>query len=346
MRSRLPLLHLCLGAVALMTGLRAPAALRAQQRAVPPTPQVSAGPNTLSGIVTDVTGKPLPDVDVYVDQLQRRTRTTENGRFQFESVKEGRYNVGARSIGYAARTARVTVRDSGAFVSFVLERTSFSLPSVITTADRGGLSGVVADTGLKALAGVSVRVIGQPYDERTASAGAFLMPLKPGAYMVRIERDGYARQLIGVTVPPNEGRKIAAWMVPQRGGNNPREGANLFEMRERLLRVGPASGLFYSREDIEKSGIKDLRTFASSAEAKMINQDCPVVINGGPEWQPLWRVMTEEIEYLEIYPPVPARQTAGPVSSSRDRMATQRAAMSTTAGSKECGDKIMVWVRR
>jgi hypothetical protein len=47
--------------------------------------------------------------------------------------------------------------------------------------------------------------------------------------MVRIERDGYARQLIGVTVPPN-GRKIAAWMVPQRGGNNPREGANLFEM--------------------------------------------------------------------------------------------------------------------
>ncbi len=69
MRSRLPLQHLCLGAMALMTGLLAPAALRAQQRAVPPTPQVSAGPNTLSGIVTDVTGKPLPDVDVYVDQF-------------------------------------------------------------------------------------------------------------------------------------------------------------------------------------------------------------------------------------------------------------------------------------
>lgn len=345
MTSRFPFAHVSVLAALIAVCAWVPS-LDAQQRSVPQVPQVSAGPGTLSGLVTDGAGKPLADVDVYIDQLQRRARTGTGGRFLFEAVKEGRYTVGARSVGFAARTARVAVRDSGAVVHFTLERTSFSLPSVITTADRGGLSGVIADTGLRALPGVSVRVVGQPYDEKTDSAGAFFMPLKPGKYLVRIEQDGYARQLIGVTVPPNEGRKIAAWMVPQRGGNNPREGAMLFEMRERMLRVGPVSGLYYSREDIEKSGIKDLRTFASSAEAKMINQDCPVIINGGPEWQPLWRVMTEEIEYLEIYPPKPGRQLGGPASSSRDRLGAERAAMSTTAGSKECGDKIMVWVRR
>ena len=62
--------------------------------------------------------------------------------------------------------------------------------------------------------------------------GRYMLPLKPGRYMVELKREGFTRQVIGVTIPENEGRKIAAWMVPQQGRANPLEGANLFEMSQ------------------------------------------------------------------------------------------------------------------
>ncbi len=185
---------------------------------------VTAGPNIIAGRVIGADGQPIADADVYVEQLKQRVRTSADGRFRFINVDNGKYTVGARSIGYTGQSTKVTVKDKGVAIEFKLARAQFSLPARITTANRGGLSGVIADTGLRPLRDVSIRVMGQTYDERTDSAGKFFIPIKPGQYMLRVELKGFARQLIGVTVPENEGRQVAAWMVPQKR-SNPVEGA-------------------------------------------------------------------------------------------------------------------------
>lgn len=299
----------------------------------------------ISGQVVSASGQPIENADVYVEQLQRRVRTGAGGQFRFLDVKNGKYTVGVRSVGYIEQSTKVTVNEKGAPLKFIMERAPFSLPSRITVASRGGLSGIIADTGYHPLANVSVRVMGESFAEKTDSAGAFFIPLRPGQYMVRIERDGFARQMIGVTVPENEGRQLAAWMVPQRK-SNPRIGANLFEMNERMIRNrSPVSSKFFTREDIEARGITDLQTLIRIEDHPTLDPSCPVMINGGPRIDPLWRVMTYEIEYVELYLPKQLRQTGGPASASSARLANAKASMSTPPRGP-CGNLIVVWTRQ
>ena len=75
------------------------------------------------------------------------------------------------------------------------------LPSVVTQADRGGLSGVIADTDHNPLKDATVSVMGEGKAARTDFTGNFFIPLKAGQYMVRIEREGHVRQMMGVMIP-------------------------------------------------------------------------------------------------------------------------------------------------
>ena len=63
-----------------------------------------AGPNTLSGVVTDTLGNPISDADVYITLLKRRVRTRDDGSFLLDKVRPGAYDVGARAFGYVARS--------------------------------------------------------------------------------------------------------------------------------------------------------------------------------------------------------------------------------------------------
>lgn len=302
------------------------------------------GPNTLSGVVRDESGRPIGEADVFVNKLQLRTRTREDGSFQFAQVKEGRYDVSARKIGYAARTVRVTIGDGGGAVAITMTRVAFSLPSVQTVADRGGLSGVIADSGYRAMPGVQVRVLGTDRDALTDSSGAFFLPLKPGHYMVELKRDGFARQLIGVTVPESEGRKLAAWMIPQTGRSNPLEGANVFELSQRLMRATPVTTQLYTREDMDRLGISDVRQLVSRAAARMLDANCPALINGGPQTLPLWQLLAIDVEFVEVHtarPPTPKTTSvmdAGQV--------TRSAASPSMTPTSVCGTVPIVWLRK
>ena len=323
---------LCLG-VGLATTLLWAAATSLQAQ--------TSAPGVIRGVIIDSAGRPIENVDVSVEQLQRRMRTSSDGRFLFADVKSGKYTVSVRSIGYESASSKITVKDSAVTVRFALTRRPFSLPARVTTASRGGLSGVIADTGYAPLADVRVRVVAEEGETRTDARGAFFMPLKPGRYLLRIERDGYARQLIGVTIPETEGRELAAWMIPQRGRDNPQVGANLFEMRVRKIRAGPARSRFYSREEIDKLGYADLLPFMRGGVGLPLNQDCWVLINGGPRRDQLWNLSTDDIEFIEVYEPQPPRVTAGPASGSRERLANMRAS-TVEPGCAE----LIVWTRQ
>lgn len=264
----------------------------------------------IRGTVVDEAGRPIENAEVVIRQLQYVAVTSTTGQFVVTNVKAGRYNLNVRALGYSSVSARVSVGDMLVAVSFTLKRVSFTLPARVTTASRGGLSGVIADTGYRALSNARIRVIGMPEETVTDSAGAFFLPLSPGRYLVRLEREGYARQLIGVSIPENEGREIAAWMMPSKGRDNPRIGANLFDMRQRLIGAdfagtarpmnGPATSRVFSREDIDKLGHRDLLALVRATAGVPVGSDCWVTINGGPRRDPLWRTSLMDVEFIEL----------------------------------------------
>ena len=336
-----PLALLAALLMAIVTAL--PTSAGAQEFALVPL-----GPNTLSGIVVDSLGRPLADATVRLDQLKRLVTTGRDGRYRFDKVKPGTYKVEARRIGYVSESREVEVRERGGAARFQLVPTPFSLQTFITTAARGGLSGVIGDTAYRAVDGVEVRVVGSPYVTRTDSFGAFFLPVKPGRYFVTLKRAGYALQTVSVTVPPTEGRKIAAWMVPERERPNPREAAMLLEMPGRMIRASRVWSKFYTREDLEKLGATDMIQVATAGASRRLPPDCPVIIDGDPNrFVPLWDLPAADVEFVEIYVDPPERVTSGPngAGSSRANLAANRVAMRATAPSS-CGVTVYAWLRR
>lgn len=296
-----------------------------------------AGPNTLSGVVVDSVGIAIPEATVYVVELRRQARARDDGTFRFDSVKAGVYTIGARAIGFISGTGKVTVGAGGGVAIIEMVRISFALPSMLTSASRGGLSGVIGDTSYRAMPGVTVRVLGSGAGATTTdSTGEFFLPVKPGRYMVRLEREGFGRQIIGVTVPETEGRRIAAWMMPRSATASPIEGANLFDLEQRLLRRGPVSSKLYTREDLAKLNIPDAEQAARRFLIKLSPFAC-ALIDGGPFEAPLWAIPATEIELMEV------NETAGTQSG-----------VTSLSGSARMGDKgggrercaHVVWLRK
>ncbi len=317
-----------------MLGLAKPG----QAQGIAPQP---AGPNTLIGVVMDTLGVPIADADVFINALRRRTRSRADGSFRFDSLKVGTYDVSTRRIGYVAPTYSVPVRADGGSVYIRMIRISTSLPSMVTRATRGGLSGIIGDTAYTAVPNVRISVLGTTAEARTDSAGAFFLPLKPGRYMVRLERDGYARQMLGVTIPEAEGRRVAAWLVPQAGAGNAQESANLFELNQRLMRMSPVTSKFFSREDMESQGVPDLQALARRWSMGQIMPDCMVTVNGGPRFLPLWQLTASDLEFVEVYLPT---------GSMGGRAAQYSFATSTNmrpTPTVECGNLALIaWLRQ
>lgn len=190
------------------------------------TAPAAAGPRTIVGVVTDTLGIPIPNADVRVGTNEKAARTNAGGTFRVNDLVPGIYRISARAIGYVSPAASVTVGAEGARVHIQMIRFGQAMDTRLTVASRGGLSGVIADTTLKALANVTVTVVGGNAKVKTDSLGKFYVPLKEGSYMLRIERDGFDRQVVGVAIPKEEGREIAVWLNPRSKSPDPVEGKN------------------------------------------------------------------------------------------------------------------------
>jgi hypothetical protein len=324
----------------ILTALFASSALNAQDAA--PKPLAA---NTLTGLVTDTLGIPLADVDVLLIKLRRRTRTRADGTFRFDSVPAGTYELRTRAIGFVAPTVRALVGPTGGAIGIRMTRFSYNMPSMVTTAERGGLSGIIGDTAYRALPDVSVNVPGTGHIEKTDSAGAFFIPLKAGKYLARLEREGYQRQMVSVNIPENEGRKIAAWMVPLDGPPNNFEAHMLFEMDQRMTRERGVGTRFYTHEDLVQLGNPSLETVVRRIASGRIDE-CMVKINGGPVKVPLWTLTADELEFVEIY--LPSRTGGGAVTSLKGNPTKFKTDISLRLQAEAtCGNLgLMVWLRR
>jgi hypothetical protein len=113
---------------------------------------------------------------------------------------------------------------------------------------------------------------------------------------------------MSVTVPANEGRKIAAWLAPQSEAAAIREGVALFDLEQRLMRRSPMWTKLYTHEDLRRLNIRD----ATDAVQRFRGQrpdswDCAYVDGDKTKHLPLWAIAADEIELLEADGAKPAR---------------------------------------
>lgn len=274
------------------------------QQGATPTPPPRQGPRTLVGIVTDTSGNAIDSADVLIASLRRRTATNRDGLFEFTDINPGEYSVSARRVGYYPQTRTVTVDTAGGSTAFALLAHITGLPPVVTSAARGGLSGVVGDTTYNALRGARVTVIAGNRNTISDSLGAFYMDLKPGRYAVRISRPGYAPRLVSVTIPPDSGRRIVVWLTPSAPGFHAREAVAMDSLRERLLRRNPVYSKIYTREDVLRTGMTEATQFATMGAVMPVDASCQAIVDGNIlDRTPLWMFKAADIEMLEVYGP-------------------------------------------
>ncbi len=323
----------------------APSAMHAQVAAPRP-----AGANTLTGIVTDTLNAPVSGIDVYAIELRQSTRTKSDGSFRFDSAAAGTYTVTARGLGFVAKTQKVVVGANGGTVVIRLVRTERVLPAIVTKASRGGLSGVIGDTAYKPLAQVSVRIQGTDGVAKTDSMGAFFIPIKSGNYLVLLERNGYERQMIGITVPDSEGRQMAAWMRPKGPTTRNLDAFEIADMHQRIISEKGVASKYYTHQDLVDRGLTKLSAVARISALGIVTDDCWVSVALGDGKVPIWAIDSDEIEFVEVY------ATTQGVGTGRQRGVTSMNGNSTKfttartvrpSGGKDCGGvAVIVWPRK
>jgi hypothetical protein len=204
------------------------------------------------------------------------------------------------------------------------------------------LSGVVGDTAYRIVANADVSVLASGRRTKSDSTGAFYLDIKPGTHVVRVVREGYAPQMLSVTVPQDSGRRIAVWLTPD-SRSTARYAAVMEELSARLLRRNPAWSRIMSREQIAATGINESSQLATAAAITRIDERCEAVIDGGPFKAQLWTFSPADIEMIEVYTdPVKPVTTAQNVAT----VLGSRGSQGPGAARRDCPATIFVWFRK
>ena len=274
------------------------------------------GARKMAGVVRDTIGFPIDGVEVTIPSSHRRTISVGNGAFQFEDIAPGKYEVRVRKFGYAPQVRTIVVDSAGGAGAFAMVPIPASLLPVVSSAVRGGLSGVVGDTAFHPLSGAQVRVVGHSNVTFTDSSGAFYMPVRPGTYSVAISEPGYDFKVIGVIVPADSGRRITAYLTPQSHAPSVREAHNLEDFASRMAWRTVSNSKVFTRAELEARGIEWVTDAVqmgwgwvggvTDRDRNDLDLDCVAVKNGGPAFVQLQTLMVEEIETIEVYKALPS----------------------------------------
>jgi hypothetical protein len=298
------------------------------------------GANIIHGFVADSLERPLEGAEVVITSLRLSVLTGPDGTFRFEHIKPGKYQLTARKIGHYPSGRSVVVGDRGGATAFWLVRrmSNVDLPAVVTSARRGGLSGVVGDTAYNAIRDANIWVLASDRRAVSDSTGAFYLDLKPGRYMLRVDREQYGSQMISVTVPKDSGRRVMVWLSAADRGAAARQNHMILEASMRLTRRNPVWSKIYTREDITRTGMTLLSQLATAGAGHPIDPDCMAFIDGDTtRREPIWAIDAAELESVEIYTARPTRQAPRSIMGSRRAQAPSRPPRCAT---------VFAWMRR
>ena len=245
-------------------------ALTAQQ----PAQNSSTAPDTtpratITGIVRDEGGNPVPGALVLADSGLRRATTDSAGRFRLDNIRAGQTRAEVRGYGYAPLRfefeigsgltvdVELTLRSEVAAGGVTVEGVD-SLPA---STGAGAIEGVVTASDGTPVAGVIVRSLSTDIETVTGPDGSFRVArVWPGLHVIRARKLGMLPEYIPLQIPTAFRVRLAVRMrslgeVPQLAGVTIREDARLMGFYERRKR---GVGIFLTRDDLEQKYIYEV----------------------------------------------------------------------------------------
>jgi hypothetical protein len=209
---------------------------------------------TLTGIVRDVSGRPLPGAAVVVDPDDSpiATQTDRDGRFRFERVRSGTHRLRVSWIGYVPGDRVIDIRESSVNIEIVLEPLAYQLDTMSIVARRGGIMGRVHTAVTRApVRGASIEVLGTRWRMRTDSTGLFEFgDIPEGGYAVQVRRDGYKTRTIPAHVPASGAVELVAAMDSIMTDRDKRYENRLRDMESRAHRASRNDMVIVARTEL------------------------------------------------------------------------------------------------
>lgn len=102
---------------------------------------------SISGVVNDVHGQPIPGAAVYLASTKAATVTDPNGKFRFTNMPVGGYDVLAQMIGFKPNSVKVQLSDKDETVTLVLSEATIGIDAVtiVPTVKRQQYMGLFMD---------------------------------------------------------------------------------------------------------------------------------------------------------------------------------------------------------
>jgi len=175
------------------------------------------GTAVVSGIVRDEGGGPIREalVSIDPDSLSLRVRTGADGRYRI-TVPTGRYEVRVVRIGFKPQSHTIDITAPSTELNIVLQSIAIRLDTIVVSASRPGLYGLVVTRGMallphdpRPLPGARIEAVNTPHNVSTGQDGRFSMPQLPGgAHGVMVSLDGYVTRLVPISILPDGGAEM------------------------------------------------------------------------------------------------------------------------------------------
>lgn len=218
----------------------------------------TAQSGTLSGVVRSEDGVPLQNALVVLDpEGERRTADTDDrGRFRFDRVAAGEYDLRVVRIGYSPDDRRVRVEAGGLEITIVLRRLPTALDTLRVVARETGVFGtVVAQETFNPIENATVTVMATSARARTGPNGQFtLFGIRPGGHVVWASASGRLPSTLPVVVPKDTAVELLLSLVPLSAPGARRLAQPLAEFETRTRYAARTFSALVPRQEITGHG--------------------------------------------------------------------------------------------
>ena len=193
------------------------------------TPAIGPPGGSLAGVVRDVAGAPLSDVNVTLLAESGAARTDSTGRFALRDVPPGNHTALFRRIGYRSVEYRWIAVSGGELQIAVamtpvprqLDRVVVEAPTTSYRRGTSSIEGSVLDSAGRAIGGADIRLLGGGLSTVTDSTGRFKFAmLAAGSYIVRARRQGLTsgNYVMQVAADDDRGITVKLFGLPKKTG--------------------------------------------------------------------------------------------------------------------------------
>lgn len=299
---------------------------------VPAAPSVPGG--TLSGVVRDMAGTPMPDVNVALVGETATARTDSTGSFALRDVVPGAHTAVFRRIGFQSVEYRWTARSEvNLQIAVAMTPIARRLDRIVVEAPVGSrrrgtssIGGMVTDSSGRSVVGADVRLLGAGLSTITDDNGQFEFQLiASGSYIVRVRRPGLRPSNAVMQILDDDHRSISMKMfgLGKIGARDTATASGFgvadvgFDALDRRTRssgfsggvVGPADLTLANRRPLDMMLQRYLDPFEHRAARGAVladanggeKGDCLLIDGRRAAYQPLHTYASTDVQLVEAY---------------------------------------------